>query len=490
MNIETYNLYSNQRDHVENNDFKDIVKRVDYLDCSGLQITDAEKQSKSFEPFSQSSVEDFLEWMTDFNKVFRKTQSPKCRLILSLLFSEYTKKAMLEFKPKDLSLIIYPCLEFAIENQNHILILEIVRSYLIDFDFHLSKLFKDKKRISSFMDTFLTTAKYRILRECPRLRQNAIRLSFCSECSKESRLVIMMSYKGSIETKDRILENLMGVNLVLYNYTQPSDEGYTVFNSSSASFSSSNVPVIPENDARKLFKKHSNLTLISASPYKSSGYFKGKHVIVEKHCISLLCLHKGYIPFGERQFPKQINGFDVDVQEGYCSLGSDRSIDFGGHIRRAKRINTPGHGSIGGFVDWPGDPRNPNGNTVCLITCAHVVFSTEELKMSREELKDKLNKSSDFEVEVFDKNQHKFQVCGHIVDKDFIGRRSFIHNSVDAALIKLDPTLKEFGFPVTQPNQLYSAGFDPNKPPVFKGDIVNVQDPEPNQKIRGKIPGK
>ncbi|XP_062586997.1 uncharacterized protein LOC134248599 [Saccostrea cucullata] len=472
LNIETFNLSSIQRDHMENNDFKDIIERVGYLDCSGLYFSKAEKQSKSFKPFSQSSVWDFLKWITDFNKVFRKTQSPKCRLVLSILFSAYATKEMLEFKPRDLSSIIDRLLECAIENQNHILILEIVRSYLLDFDFHLCKLFKDKNRISSVMDTFLTPALYIILRECPRLQQNAIRLSFCCECSKESRLVIMMLYKGSIEMKDGIPEKVMGVNLVLYNYTQPSDEAHTVFNSSSASLSSTNLPVIAENDARKLFKKHSNLTVISASPYKSSGYSKGKHVIVEKHCFSLLCLHKGFIPFGEREFPKQINGFEVDVQEGYCSLGSGKSIDFGGHIRRARGINTPGHGSIGGFVDLP------NGS-VGLITCAHVVFSTAELFKPYSEIEnDVLSRNTDLNVEFFDKHEHHFQVCGNIVKKCFPTSNNDI--SVDAALIELDQSVNKIGFPVALADQLYLAATT-DRPRIYVSRAVTKEYHKPSE---------
>ncbi|XP_061193827.1 uncharacterized protein LOC133202060 [Saccostrea echinata] len=488
LNIETAHHQSDQGDLKKSTEFVDIIQRVDYLDCSGLHCSKAEKQSKSFKPFSQSSVDDFLEWMTDCDEVFRKTQSPKCRPILSILFSAYTKETLLDFKPRDLSFIIHRCLEFAIENQNHILVLELVRLYKFDFDFHLDEVLKDKEINSVVMDTFLTTAKFMILRECPRLRQNAIRLSFCCECSQKNRLVIMMLYKGSIEMKDGIPEKAMGVKLVFYNYTQPSDEASIVFNSFSASCSSGDLPVITENDARKLFKKHSNLTLISASPYKSSGYPKGKHIIVEKRCISLLCLHKGFIPFGEREFPKQINGFDVDVQEGYCSFGSGRSIDFGGHIRRAKGINTPGHGSIGGFVDL-------SNGSVGLITCAHVVFSTDELFKTNSEIEDYvLCRDTDLKVEFFDKNQHNFQVCGNIVNKCF--PTSIDDISVDAALIELDQSVNEFGFPVALADQLYLAGFEPNKPPVFKGEVVSLPDPE-TDKIRwsdalqkSRIPGR
>ncbi|XP_061193842.1 uncharacterized protein LOC133202077 [Saccostrea echinata] len=370
-------------------------------------------------------------------------------------------------------------MDYAFENENHILVLELVRSYFLKFDFNLEKLFKGREISSVVLDTLLQTAKSMLLSKCPRLQQNTISLSLCYDCSQESRLVMMMSYKGIIEMKDGIPEKAMGVNIVLYNYTQPSDEAYTVFNSFVASCSAINLPAITEKDARKLFKKHSNLTLISASPFKSTGYLKGKHRVVEKPCISLLCLHKGYIPIGEREFPKQIHGFGVDVQEGFCFLGSGRSIDFGGHIRRARGINTPGNGSIGGFIDLQND-------AVGLITCAHVVFSTDELIIPNSEIqKYVLGNGIDLKVEFFDKNQHNFQVCGNIVDKCF--PLSSNNNSVDAALIKLDPAVNEFGFPLTLANQLYSAGFDPNKPPVFTGEVVNVPDPTVSSRIPGKL---
>ncbi|XP_062570146.1 uncharacterized protein LOC134232216 [Saccostrea cucullata] len=476
LNIETSHR-SYQGYHVESTGYEEIIQRVDYLDCSGLHFSTAEKKT-SFKPFSQSSVDDFLGWMAVFDKVFRKTRSPKCRLILSILFSACTKETLLKFNPRHLSLIIHKCLDYAIENQNHIFLVELVRSYIFQFDFHLDKLFRGKKVNFVVIDTFLTAAKFMILRECPRLPQNSIKLSFCYECRKEKRLVMMVSYKDSIDMKDGLPNSAMGLKLVFYNYTEPSEEASTVFNSFQASCLSQQMPIIAEKDARKLFKEHSNLTQISTSPFKSTGYSRGKHRVVQKQCISLLCLHKGYIPLGEREFPKEIHGFEVDIQEGYCSLGRGRSVDAGGHIRRARGMNTPGCGSIGGFVDLTNDPQNPNRHTAGLITCAHVVFSSDELKIPRNELIHILDKDTDFEVEVFDKNQHEFKVCGRIVDACFSAL-------VDAALIQLDPTVSDFQFRATSAEQLLTAGFDPNKPPVFNGKAVLDED-----LLQSKIPRK
>ncbi|XP_062591064.1 uncharacterized protein LOC134252577, partial [Saccostrea cucullata] len=479
LNIEQTYSQKYQRGQRKTNEYEDIIKGVDYLDCSDFDLSSDEKQLQGSEPFLQVYFDEDLGWMINCAEVFRKVQSAKCRYILSILFAAHIKEQISEFQPKNIPLIIDCCMDYAIKNENHIFILELVRRYIFAFDFNLQTRFEGRKINSVVIETLLQAAKCMILNTCPRLRQNAISLSFCYESSPGGRLVMMMSYRGIIEMKDGIPEKAMGVKLVLYNYTQPSDEAYTVFNSFMAS-SAINLPLIAEKEARKLFKKHSNLTLISASPFKSTGYLTGKHRVVEKLCISLLCLHKGFIPIGEKEFPKVINGHDVDVQEGYCSLGSGRSIDFGGHIRRARGINTPGHGSIGGFVDLP-------NNAVGLITCAHVVFSSDELIIPNSEMHNiVLGKGIDLNVEFFDKNQHNFQVCGTIIDKCF--PLSSNNNSVDAALIKLDPTVNEFGFPVT--DQLYSAGFDPNYPPIFSGEVVNVPDPDPVFKVSNRIPDK
>ncbi|XP_056007405.1 uncharacterized protein LOC125666233 [Ostrea edulis] len=215
--------------------------------------------------------------------------------------------------------------------------------------------------------------------------------------------------------------------------------------------------------------------MISASPYKSVGYSKGKHRVVEKLCISLFCLHKGYIPYGEEQFPKKIRDVEVDVQEGYCYFGAGRSLELGGHIKRL------GSGSIGGFVDLP-------NNNVGLITCAHVVFSPEEL------LNRQITDTSQIEVEAFDKRHHSYIACGKCERAKFpqcylIGQPVLKPDSnVDAALIELDKDIDTFEFRAVTSEQLQSAGFDPNNPPVFSGEVVSLPDPVPVNKRIELIP--
>jgi hypothetical protein len=179
--------------------------------------------------------------------------------------------------------------------------------------------------------------------------------------------------------------------------------------------------------------------MISASPYKSMGYSRGRHKVVEKPCISLFCLHKGYIPYGEERFPVHLKDSNVDVLEGYSILGSGTSLEIGGYICRS------GCGTIGGFVDLP-------NNKTGLITCAHVVFSSQEL----EELHSINNFPSDIEVNAFDKSVHTYRVCGRCVAVKF--PTCFPHPNVDAALIELHPSIDTFKMRTVSPDQLYSAG--------------------------------
>ncbi|XP_056013672.1 uncharacterized protein LOC125673872 isoform X2 [Ostrea edulis] len=438
------------RSQIINKDYGEILGSLDYLDCVGLSLEDKVRQSMAINPFLQSierfsecNVQDFIEWMKNCRKVLRKTRSTTWGSISSILFAVYTKGAILEFKEKNLVEIIDHSIRCAIESENCILISELVRVYFYNHDIQLQRMFEDMKGISpAIIDTILQTVRNLILRKLPTRQNNAIVLSFCVKCEQENNLVMIMSYKGDIEMKDRIPDKVMGLKLVLYNFTHPSDEASSVFKSIPVS-KKSPLPTVTESEARELFRRHSNLTMISASPYKSMGYSKGKHRVVEKLCIGLFCFHKGYIPYGEERFPKQLGEFEVDVQEGYCVLGSGASLEIGGYICRA------GCGSIGGFVDLP-------NNKTGLITCAHVIFSSKEL----EELESMNGIPPGIEAKAFDRTAHTYKVCGTCVAAEF--PKSFQQATppqpnVDAVLIELDPVIDTFRLRTVSSDQLYSA---------------------------------
>ncbi|XP_056007787.1 uncharacterized protein LOC125666670 isoform X4 [Ostrea edulis] len=485
LNIET-KFRKLCRSETINKAYVEFICNLDYLDCVGLDVGITMKPFNQYiEPFYGRRVNDFLGWVKDCVKVLGKTRSTQWGSVSSILFAIYAKEAILEFKPKELPGILDYSMRCAMENENYLLVFEIVRIYIFDHVIQLQRIFKDTKGVSPLIiDTILQSSRKMILRKFPNLQNNAIVLSFCWECGQGilNRMVMIMSYKGSIEITDRIPDEVMGFKLVLYNLAHLWDEASQVFKSIPIS-KKTPLPKVTESEARELFRKHSNLTLISASPYKSMGYSKGRHRVVEKLCISLFCLHKGYIPYGEEQFPKKISDVEVDVQEGYCYFGAGRSLELGGHINRL------GSGSIGGFVDLP-------NSKVGLITCAHVVFSSEQLVM----LRNGHRPSTNIEVEAFDKGSHSYKVCGKCVRADFphvykIGTPHLFTSAskdpnVDVALIEVDEDINTFEFRAVPSEQLQSAGFDPSNPPVFTGDIVSLPDPDPVHNVIGKIPDK
>lgn len=67
-----------------------------------------------------------------------------------------------------------------------------------------------------------------------------------------------------------------------------------------------------------LQKYHSKITVINACPCRSR---KGGQVLEKGLCVVVHCLIKGFIPFDEEPFPREIKGIPVDVREGYFRHG-------------------------------------------------------------------------------------------------------------------------------------------------------------------------
>ncbi|XP_013401761.1 uncharacterized protein LOC106167508 [Lingula anatina] len=125
-----------------------------------------------------------------------------------------------------------------------------------------------------------------------------------------------------------------------------------------------------------LFANHRNLTIISASPVKVTG---GK--ISCMPCIVLYCHTKGVVPLGESLFPESIEGFPVDVREGYVllSMNNGQSQNPAVHLgqsatfysdplRMGCSIGRRGlnlTGTLGMFVE--------HGGSTCFLTCSHVL---------------------------------------------------------------------------------------------------------------------
>ncbi|XP_062608453.1 uncharacterized protein LOC134270277 [Saccostrea cucullata] len=456
----------NQIDVLKSENFREelrsVLHRIEYMDCNDICGSSVKHYSiGKIETCNKFSTQGIFGWTKSCIEKIREARKQKCKCFISTYYVQITievRHILAILKKKHF--FVRHFVHFAIESRNYILLSELVRSYAFQCDFHLETIFmKTSKNTNAvIVETILKSAKCMILRKRPSLLQNSIQLSLCHDCENGNRVTIVLSFKGTIEMTDITQEMVMGKKMFLYNCSNPSDEAYNVFKSYATSHSKETLPTISEKEARELFKRHSNLTMISASPYKSIGYSKGKHRVVKKPCILLLCLHKGYIPYGEEEFPRRIGDVEVDVQEGFCNFGNGESIEMGGDIRRKGSKSV---GTIGGFVSLP-------FSKIGLITCAHVVLSHEELE--------KRETDNHPEVEAFINSAHSYKVCGKVIDKAFPNLNPLEGSSVDAALIEINSSSNVAGFCMVSEEQLRSAGFQTDKPPKFQGNMVPLLD--------------
>ena len=90
----------------------------------------------------------------------------------------------------------------------------------------------------------------------------------------------------------------------------------------------------------------------------------------------MFCSLKGYLPDGEQLFPHSIGGLPVDVREGYVVDCVNRGCnDFNDPLGLGCRISIRGEnksGAIGLFTE--------SQSRIGCTTCAHVVFSPQQLK--------------------------------------------------------------------------------------------------------------
>lgn len=122
---------------------------------------------------------------------------------------------------------------------------------------------------------------------------------------------------------------------------------------------------VPKSIAKRLFKKHSNLTMVCPSAYKSIGFGSKKQAIIEINCISLFCRIKGIIPIGEYHFPLKIGDVQTDVLEGISHFTS--ALHIGDKIHNQQHEA----GTLGGFVKYYGIDT--------FLTCAHVIFGKSNI---------------------------------------------------------------------------------------------------------------
>ncbi|XP_069118036.1 uncharacterized protein [Argopecten irradians] len=128
-----------------------------------------------------------------------------------------------------------------------------------------------------------------------------------------------------------------------------------------------------EKHSKQLWHDHSNLNIISVSPVRSKNKGAALEPVV---CIVLYCSTKGFVPLGEKEFPRKLklgnsDSIGIDVREGYFELGvyaASPSTAFHQDLKMGCSIGSlmPGSGTLGPFVNY-------NGH-FCFLTCAHVFF--------------------------------------------------------------------------------------------------------------------
>ena len=232
-----------------------------------------------------------------------------------------------------------------------------------------------------------------------------------------------------------------GVKIVIQRFDNTESKLMGVYeNSSTSTNASENTSTgVTLEESESLFSKHSNLNMITEATLKSKGFGNENHVISKEYCVILYCYHKGYKPYGEKEFPKIIGKHKTDIREGYFCFASNE-LKLGEKIKRSGMNKT---GSLGGFVDFH-EANTEKG----FITCAHVLHGSSELK-----------------AQSFRTGEMVYQVTG--IGESAIGkikeavftpdRQSQV--SVDAALVAINPGVRISGtFPDIQRHQLNFSG--------------------------------
>ena len=131
---------------------------------------------------------------------------------------------------------------------------------------------------------------------------------------------------------EKVWDTFMGLPVYRRKYNLVSTETQTVNNHSlvkSNPLSLSDLRILEEAIRQAdLFKHHSKVTSVRGCAFRSKE--EGKQ-LVRQSCIAIYCLLKGFIPFGEIPFPREIDGIPTDVREACVdteTLDIDRNFNY------------------------------------------------------------------------------------------------------------------------------------------------------------------
>ncbi|XP_045161609.2 uncharacterized protein LOC123526501 isoform X2 [Mercenaria mercenaria] len=131
-------------------------------------------------------------------------------------------------------------------------------------------------------------------------------------------------------------------------------------------------------NANILLQKHTYLSVISGSQFRSVGYGRGSHEILDTPCIVLNVHYKGYIPIDEEPFSSEYDGVKVDVREDVFILYNQTAqekhdnLKYGCLISGEKDESGRPAGTLSGFAIHP-------EYGLCGLSCSHTLLSPSEL---------------------------------------------------------------------------------------------------------------
>ena len=140
------------------------------------------------------------------------------------------------------------------------------------------------------------------------------------------------------------------------------------------------VRTFVKENAKKLMEMHSNLTEVSTSCVKSSGFQSDSHCMKNIPCVALHVQVKGLIPFQEDMFNETVRGIPFDVREGVFTL-SGKPDEFHQNVKMGCEIDSgygTSQGTLGPFFQLK------NHQQTYFLTSAHVVLDTKQMELLKE----------------------------------------------------------------------------------------------------------
>ena len=131
------------------------------------------------------------------------------------------------------------------------------------------------------------------------------------------------------------------------------------------------------NNHLHVFSNHRNVTAVQPS-FKVT-----ESVQTEEACIVVYVLGKGQIPMGEKEIPRDIGPYRVDIVNGFCVRTNDPYMPKEAHkqkdfLRLGASIGVKGKqssGTLGAIVE------DENSGTLYVLSCDHVVNNADERRI-------------------------------------------------------------------------------------------------------------